>query len=269
MAQVLVLIIRCETKDNNNNIQQLEKIFKSPYFVTQVIDIETLNDYNVNTLPTHKHPDRDMEKFYMKKALDYSAEGPYVRNEFGTIESHYSWTNLPVLVIKDSSIALASHISDHIQKVMNAETTADLYFLSTWNDKCSKYTDVTDLSAVKWTQQPTSCQAVIYRPEARDRIRSRVDEFRQSFGELLNSQIQFKKLTAVAFIPNLIGFDINLATANSDYQKLNACTAVSSSDDESSNMTAYLWIIVLTVIIVFIAWALIQPNQPIVIIKQV
>lgn len=269
MASVLVIIVTGESKSCDTNIENLKWIFSDPYFTVQVCAVEPPpNIPSSSTLTQEEY----VCNYNFRKVLTYAAEGPYVE---GTLKPLYQWSKLPVLVVKDSSVSNVTPagtttgekgeiagMPGRIKTALNKAQQADLYFLTVWNDFCNLYTDVDHLSSIdrgstlKWTVSPTATQAVMYTPSARDYFREALVTATTSLSVLINSVLQQGNLLAAAFVPNLIDFDISLATSNSDYSKLNACAPVSTSSSGDNTVATILWFIVVIVLVILVAWAM-------------
>src|SRR5579871_3558737 len=107
-ASVLVIILQCETKSSDKNIANLKSAFSDPYFVVQVCSVDPPSD-----IPDSKFITKEqyIENFFMYKVLSYAQEGPYVTKGSDTVEAQRWWVNIPVIIVKDSSI---SNIDDSI-----------------------------------------------------------------------------------------------------------------------------------------------------------
>ncbi len=243
--QVLVIILQCETKPCDTNIATISKCFSDPYFQVQVCAVETPGNIN------------NLENYYLRKALTYAAEGPYTKE----LTPLKQWSHLPCLIIKDSSI---SNISDpkimklRVQTAIDTVQQADLFFLCKWNDTCDKYTDVSSDKQLKWTLQPTATQAILFRPNGRDLIKTELETSTLAAADVINSQIVKKKVMATVFVPNIIDFDIDLATSAADYYKLNECAVQTTATTNSTSSSAIIWFFVLLFIILLVAWTMIQ-----------
>lgn len=272
-ASVLVIILQCETKACDANIANLKWAFSDPYFTVQVCVVDPpTNIVSSKTLTEAQY----IENYNMRKALNYAAEGPYTTNSEGGIEAQSWWNKKPVIIIKDSSItnltptgfsrsdieeAIIGGIKRRIRTALDKATGADLFFLCKWNDACDKYVDVQGASdrgsSLKWSMQPTATQAVMYSPTCRDYTRETLMKTTLPVSDLLNSEINQGNLLATVFVPNIIDFDIDLATSNDDYAKLNECAPVQGDPASTSNSTI-VWLILIIILVVLVAWALIQ-----------
>ena len=331
-ASVLVIILQCETKPCDKNIINLKWIFSDPYFTVQVCSV----DFPTN-IPTIKTltPQQYVENYFMKKALTYAAEGPYIPNTVGKLEPQFWWSKNPVIIVKDSSISnitstgklnslklnnklsnklnsnklsneklsddkiedtlldnkeVENKLFDNKEVENNSDTfddiddeiiggmkrriklaleranEADLFFLCKWNDACNKYTDVEGGnnvnygSSLKWSVQPTATQAIMYTATARDYIRDHLSKSIIPLGDTLNINIAKGDLLATVFVPNIIDFDIELATSNEDYNKLNECAPVPSTSQSNNNAASLIWFAVVLLLMILVAWALVQLN---------
>lgn len=275
-ASVLVIILQCETRPCDENISNLKWVFSDPYFTVQVCSVDPPQT-NMTVSKTLTH-DQYMENYRMRKALTYAAEGPYIPktsnplspNLYGTLEPKYWWSKIPVIIVKDSSIsnvvpgdnASIGGMKRRIKVALEKAQQADLFFLCKWNDACNKHTDIEGNidhgSKLKWSVQPTATQAIMYTPSSRNYIRTSLMTSNISFSELLNTNISQGKLMATVFVPNIIDFDVDLATSNADYAKLNECAPVPTNTDNNNNVAPVIWFIILIILMILVAWMLIQ-----------
>ena len=261
-AAILVLIIKGDTRACNSNIEDLQTLFSEPYFAVQVCSVEEPKEF-----PVHKTLTRSqyLENYTMRKLLTYAAEGPYdIDDNIEVIEGRqtatscqYWWANLPVIIIRDSSI---SHISpanmrQQIATALQRIPTADLLFLCKWCDNCHKYQDI-EGTTLKWSMRPTAAQAVLYTPAARDYFRKSLLTASVHISNNINDAVSRKVMKAAVFMPNIIDFDVNLATANDDFIKLNQCVAV-TEESSTINWITVAWVIVILLAVIFVAWLLI------------
>lgn len=219
-AVIFVIILMCESRKGDQNKSKLLKIFSDPYFVVQTLEVGKSEENSSPILLIKDH----RENLRMRKALEFSQK---------------EHKNLPCLIIKDSSVTLleTSKIKELIKESFVKANTADLIFLCKWKDNCERYLDIEGTN-MKWTQQPTATQAIIYKPNARDLILSAFEDMKVPLGSYLNNTVKERKLKAVIYTPNVFNFDINLANTNSDYEKLAECATEVASSDKSS----YTWI---------------------------
>lgn len=280
-ASVLVIILQCETKSCDANIANLKWAFSDPYFTVQVCAVDPPPPVAATKTLTQA---QYIENYNMRKALTYAAEGPYIANSDGVVEPQNWWNTIPVIVIKDSSItnltpfglknngdidveeAIIGGMKRRIRIALERAQQADLFFLCKWNDACDKYVDVDGASNVnhgsslKWSTQPTATQAIMYKTDGRDFIRETLSKSTVPLSDVLNSHIARGDILATVFVPNIIDFDIDLATSNGDYAKLNECAPPQSTTEGTTNAAAFVWLILIIIAVVLVAWALIQLN---------
>ena len=281
---VLVIILKCDKKLKETNINNLQWVFSDPYFITQVKSFEPSQKPLVSVdgidTPILTNPNiAYTENYCMYQALKYAAEGPYVINADGSITKKGLWTNLPVIIVKDNSVSnitpsgitnssrdkIIGGMKNRIQIALQKAQSADLYYLARWNDNCTKNTLVAGTesidkgSSLQWTIKPTATQAIMYTPKSRDIVSNALCTMNSniSLSDYLNSAIYDRKFIATAFVPSIISFDTNLATSQTDFNKLNECFPVSTDKPTTSN-TSLIWLIVLILIVILVASALIQ-----------
>ncbi len=270
-GSVLVLILQCETKSCDSNINNLKFVFSDPYFIVQVCAVE-----EPPSIPTSSQLTEDeyKENYCMRKALLYASEGPYITNTSNVSQPQYQWTNLPCLIVKDSSVSNITPTSDssnlfiggmpyRIQVALTSAPQADLCYLCKWADKCQQYTDVDNItsinhgSSLKWTTSPNGTQAIMYMPKTRDFVQEALITSTIPLDALLNGYVSQGQLLSTTFVPNIIDFDIQLATSNADYAKLNECDPTGSNSTTTQSVSSYIWFIIIVCVILLVAWSLI------------
>lgn len=243
-GSVLVIILNYNTKQCNNNISNLKWLFSDPYFVVRVYTIYS---------PTKIINSSLIDNYYMKKALKYAAE-----------VDKASWKNIPCIIIKDDSVShlypdhavTSNGIKSRISSALIKAPSADLLFLCKWNDQCEKYEDIIkNDSTIKWSTKPTSTQAILYKPHTRELILNLLKNSSVTLGDLLNSQIQNKKIKSLVFVPNLISFDISLATSSLDYNKVNECqNQIQTAPATDSTTTIFAWFAGFVILLCIVCW---------------
>ena len=276
-GSVLVVILKGETKPCDNNIQNLKWVFSDPFFTVQVCEVKPPPDIPINSPLTEAEY---IENYVMRQALTFAAEGPYVINADGTRQPEFCWTQLPCIIVKDSSVSnvtpQGTTIFDHpdpddnfiggmkerIQVALDQASQANLYFLHTYRDKCDIYVDVKGVgniakgSTLKWTVQPNSLQAIMYTPATRDFVRNALVTSNVALNVFLNKEIALGNLLAVTFVPNIIDFDIDLAVTSNDFEKMDKCERVFSQADQSEG-SSFIWFAIIVALVILVAWALI------------
>jgi len=236
---MLILIINEYTKQSNNNLQHIKDLFTDEYYITKVVQFP-------DTAPGPNGTN------FIHKCLLFAQSG-----------DNNKYQNMPVLIIKDNNITNLNkeQIKSKIKTVLHSDIKADLYYLSVYNDQCDKYIEVSEETDgennIVWTKNPTSTQATIYTPKGRDHILSLLND-KSDISLLINDQLIKSKLTAQAFIPNIINFDLELATSNSDYIKCNQCNPTVTTTSNEQNMMIMLWVIILIILVLLMAWAVFQ-----------
>lgn len=235
---VLVLIIKCETRNCDKNIEHLKWVFSDPYFHVELID---------NT--------GEEENKLMTNALKYSLTHKY--------------HDKPCIIIKDSSVSniqpgFDGGITDRIKKALIKANTAHLFFLCKWNDACEKHVDVSpndpfESPKLKWSVKPTATQAIMYRPHGRDFILNSLINSKDRMETILNNSISDGKLLATVFVPNVIDFDTDLARTKSDYLKLNECSK--TSENTQTTQYSVLLILIILGIILCVSWMILSRSS--------
>ncbi len=241
---VLVIILIGDTRPCDTNIDNIKEKFNDPYFIVTTYSSESENE-NTNML----------------KALEYSSKGPYSINSIGDKVSLNLWTKLPVIIIKDSSVIMIEKdiLKYKIEYLLTNMSDANLFFLCKWNDTCDKYVDVENNTSMKWSFNATSTQAILYKHNTRNYVMRKLRSTKLLFSDLLNVSLSKKKLKGIVFIPNLVEYDINLATSRLDYIKLNQCVSLKESATNDDTITM-AWIIIVVLAIVFLAMFLLSYN---------
>jgi hypothetical protein len=277
---VLVIILKCDKKLKETNVNNLKWVFSDPYFITQVKMFEPKPLVDANDTPILTNPNiAYTENYCMYQALTYAAEGPYIINADGSITKEGLWTNLPVIIVKDNSVSnitpsgitnssqdkIIGGMKNRIQIALQKAQSADLYYLARWNDNCAKNTLVAGTesidkgSSLQWTIQPTATQAIMYTPKSRDIVSNALCTMASniSLSDYLNSSIYDRKFVATAFVPSIISFDTNLSTSQTDYNKLNECFPTPTDKPTTTNNNL-IWLIVVLLLVILVASALIQ-----------
>lgn len=238
-GSVLVLLLRCETKQCDRNIEHLKEIFSDPYFIIQVQVVNKKIDVPDDKLEYEQY----VENFYMYEMLKYAAQG---------------WNKLPVIIIKDSSVCNLDHTTNmkkRIKTALEKAKKADLFFLCKWGDACDKHIDVEGTS-LKWSKKPTATQAIMYTPNTRDYVLEKLLTAKTTLSELLNANIAKEQLSATVFQPNIIDYDINMAVTQNDFAKLNECDT--NNQVANADNTYIVWIVIIVLIIFIIMGFVIQ-----------
>jgi hypothetical protein len=266
-GSVLIIILQCETKASDNNINNLKWAFSDNYFTVQICTVDP-----PNKIVTSKYMTKEqyLENYYMYKVLSYAAEGPYITNTQGILEPQFWWNKIPVIIVKDSSITyvppnqttdsnnkIISSMKHRIKIALESAKTADLFFLCKWNDDCDKYVDIENTN-LKWSTKPTATQAIMYTPKSRDSVVNSLTKINVGYSEFLNNNISKGNFLATVFVPNIINYDINLATSNTDYIKANECAPITATQDPTNNTAAIVWVSIFIFLIIVVAIIVLQ-----------
>jgi hypothetical protein len=270
-GEVLVLILtNFESRQCDPNVSKLERLFSDPYFIVKKCCVQHISPKPKSNPLTEL---QWAENYRMRKALEYAALGP--TNSDATlrnIKQSREWENMPVVVVKDSSISVLSPdlMRDHIMYVRESVPNADLHFLTVWGDSCSTYQSVKSDGSEKadtganlvWTVNPNSAQAVMYTPSARDYVSDKLFDSTVPLVSLFDLFLSpggpscGRSLKATACVPNVVNFDISLATSTSDYYKLNQCET-NATKQKGTAATGFIWFLVIVGLILFVGYCLI------------
>jgi hypothetical protein len=262
-ASVLVIILQSEATPHTENINNLKWFFSDPYFTVQVCRVDPPGQIvagkNLNT-------SQYLENYYMRKALAYAGEGPYINGSDNKISPQRWWTKLPCIIVKDNSISnlipstrkLSSRnflggIKKRIKTALERAKEADLFFLCKWDDNCEIYKN-SNLSP-KRSNLSTSTQAIMYTPLSRDFIRDSLMKVKLPLSDYLNLNISEGNLLATVFVPSIIDFDMNLITPPQNYETMNEHLSPQLSQPVT---TTAVWLIIVIVFIALIIWAVLQ-----------
>lgn len=242
MAEILVLIIRTTTQTDQKHIKDLQKLFSDPFFETRIVNTGVNNGIS--------------DKQNIPQIL-------------ASIEN--KWDNKNVVVIYDTSISYLSSedMKNMISTALN-KTKADVYFLCSWDDPCTKYTDASQdrryplKGMLQQTFNGKVNQANMYTYYARQIITRKIPMtngrmFDEDFLSGLSTAVANNNLRAITWVPNIVDFNIEVATSHMDLNKLNKCIAVNTNTISSANTTAtYVWFFIMIILVIILAWALIK-----------
>jgi len=295
-ASVLVIILQCESKSCDNNIVNLKWVFSDPYFTVQVCAVDSPPNVPVSKTITQAQYQENycMRKAltYAAEGPYITNSQGVIEAQFWwskipvIIVKDSSVSNITPTGKTDIACSTRSssgtldmtnvdHKKNHddniiggmkrrIKVALNKARQADLFYLCKWYDACDKYVDVTGVgnidhsSTLKWSVQPTSTQAIMYTPSSRDHVRESLVGATVPLSDFLNNNIAQGNLLATVFVPNIIDFDIDLATSNNDYAKLNECAPVTTDSDTTSSAASFIWFALIVTLVIIVAWALIQ-----------
>jgi hypothetical protein len=177
----------------------------------------------------------------------------------------------PLIIVKDSTICVADPqtISDIITSTLalsGSKETFHLCYLCKWMDKCQLYSNRKSIpgtmATVVQTQSPHGIQAILFTPQGRDTILGKIPmnngqrfQGRDSLSETFNREIVAGNLTALCIVPNLMEYDIRLASRDCDYLKSNSCAPIPVLRQQSSSINIYVAFIIVVILLVVLVWA--------------
>lgn len=213
---ILVIILKGETKQGDGHIKRLKLQFSESCFTFHVLDCESLDD-----------------------TIRYQLALKYAKHEYKSFHC---------LIMKDSSLIMIDDIKKYIDDAIKLQT--DLFFLCKYQDACHQYTRVEHYHHLKKTYSSTATQAIMFNPKARDIMIKQLSN--QSIGDVLYNQLNKNHLSGLVTIPNIVHFDINLASSNDDYYKLNECALIKSDVIETTDSTNITWMVLIIILILFL-----------------
>jgi hypothetical protein len=231
---VLVSIVKHWTHPMDKNIGRIQRAFSSNYFITTIFD-EPVPD-NVT----------DVQSYLILGALS---------------KAKNRYPHLPVIVIMDNSVTNVKDMERRISTALSSAPNAGLFYLTKWMDTCSAYSYIEDSidngSAFAWTKNPSGAQCILYMPSTRDSLITTLSSSDQSVSTILNTWVVQEKVRATTFVPNIVDFDIELATTTDQFLFLNECSNVPPQSTDNSALSVVYFIIAIGVVILF-AWAFIS-----------
>lgn len=250
MSVLVLVLVGFESRPCDPNVKNLEILFSDPYFMFKKLRVQQISPKPGG----RSSPLTDVqwsENYRIRKALDYAAR---------------EFRDLPVLVLKDSSVSWLSYqmMKERVEHLLTIKS--DLHFLTVWDDWCQEYQTAKnergeECHGVVWSKHPSSTQAVIYTPESRDYVRHKLIDTKLPLGKLFNKWVRGSRgtegemLRATACVPNLIDFDITLSTSVQDHQKLNQCGIWQGSDSDST--TNLIWFLVIVALMLTVGYCII------------
>lgn len=233
MDGILVLIVKEHTKASDGNIKRLKRLFSSEIFRVKTVSVEGKREDNVDLFLT---------------VLRYSL----------------SQTEGGVIVVRDRSVSYLSPRQME-EKVKSVPKRADLFFMTKWGDRCNTYKDVEGADgSIKWSSSVTSDHAVFFSREGRKKILDTLDHKIKKISDRdskkvfsLKDVVDDAQVLRCVSSPNVIDFDVNLATSNADFEMINECSPV-PKEEEVSQTAAVVWFVIFIVLIVLLAWLVIE-----------
>lgn len=239
--KVIVYIIRDEHHEDHRS--KVKSIFHSDHFIIEMPEIPLNEDLGSER----------REAYQVGWSLSDAKE---------------KYKNYPVLILKDSSLCVADKFT--VYDVIFSSLKSGkfhVFYLCKWNDKCHLYSRKQKVkgsnSHIVKTQSPYGIQALLFTPEGRDVIIGskpmKNGEFfraRNSLSKSLNKNIAKGYIDAFCVVPNLIAYDIGLASDDKDFLKLNECAPILRFNSETNGaVNVYIAVIIIFILLVIIIWA--------------
>jgi hypothetical protein len=165
-----------------------------------------------------------------------------------------STENKPLLLVLDTSMSNLSpnNMAEKVNSALTLAPTASIYYLSKWLDDCAKLRVVSSQDPqLKWCAAPQGTQALILPVTTQKLITSSQGT---SIEDIITPLLNSGKLTAVCYTPNIIFFNITLATKDSDVEKLNECDYYGDPDPNTNNSAGYVWLTLIFLVVLVVAW---------------
>lgn len=167
-----------------------------------------------------------------------------------------SYKSSHAIVVMDTSVSYLAPevIRDRITTALTKAPDADIHYLCKWKDNCAKYHSVGNSNVMKWSTNPHGLQAVLLPPKTRDIILRKARLSDGNFFEVediahsLTKAIRENLLKATVFVPNIVEFDVNMATSNKDFERLNQC----QEEEQKRGSSTWTWVIVFALLLLFI-----------------
>lgn len=150
------------------------------------------------------------------------------------------------LILKDNSLVDASSIHEHLKRCLTVK--ADCYFLCAWGDECWRYRKVKD--NMYFSSSCVATQAVIFQPHAARYLLEKLTP-KRTVGVILGAAIKEHEWKCIVFYPNVVHFDVQMATDNQDYHKLNRCLFLEQEESET-NTSYIIWVILIVILVIFL-----------------
>jgi hypothetical protein len=256
-TQVYVIILRCDARSNEAHVDNLKALFSNPAFIIEVLEVL---------------PPSGASKPTSTMSTQNLIELHCVTEALMTAATRHP--ELPVVVIKDSSISVASPdvIARNVLKPIQQNVDFDIYYLCKWMDECQKYSNVNiaeeTISGPRlvWTQSPNGIQALLFTVNGREVVLGRrpmrngqTFKVDKPLSSALRDQIANGAIKALSIFPNLVEFDISLATSNADYLRTSQCRPVVNNGPMVTNSPAgIVWFTLIVLLVLLIAWAMIR-----------
>lgn len=218
---ILVIIINCYTKECDSNLNNLIKNFNDPLFKVSLLKVS--DDSKLNN-----------ENEHFIQALSFASEQKY---------DYY-------LIIKDNNICTTTKLAKRIKSALTIKS--DIYFLASYQDACHLYQH-THNKYIKYTLNCAATQAFLITSKLNKLLLEDLTITKKGLDKILKKRIKNNSIKAAVFYPTLITFDVNTATSNEDYKKLNLCMDIKDCNEEKDDTVTMVWIIIFVALILFLA----------------
>jgi hypothetical protein len=175
--------------------------------------------------------------------LDCKTQDDTIHYRAALMMASTKYEHYPCLIIKDSSLINKINIKKILLTILSL---SDIGFLCQYQGQCHQYFNVDDYPQLKWTTSAFATQAILLTPRAVSLLLKDLKNIKES---LLKAQ---KELKAIVCTPNIVHFDINLATSNEDFYKLNECAFILKDDDQIDHSTNMVWLFLIIILILFL-----------------
>ena len=256
---VLVIILNGYTRENDHHLDNLTHLFDDDYYYIKILDVHDMSEqeqYNIALKCARSSQHKNQSK-----------------------HSH-------ILIIKDNSI---SHYDKNIikHKIQKAlKQGSDCYFLCSYQDVCHRFVNIED--DMYHVPYASATQALLIKYDVCKKLyecikkcgingmnginnnRSDISDINNisdksnisninnisnnindGISQLLTHCIEEHQLKCVVFLPNIIEYDLFLATSHADYEKMNRCAAIIYEDECNNNNM--IWVILIVILIIFLA----------------
>lgn len=202
-----------------------------------------------------------------------------------------------VIVCKDTAVAVATSrtIYDVIEKTIEHSSTSnanqfDIFYLANWADRCDLYTNERNVGerglVIVNTVSPNGALCLMFSPEGRKKfLRVFKDGIpkdpagSRSLGYHLHNRVGSRsniskhphngttigeRFYATTSSPTLLNFDMHNRTSDADFAKSAECRSVPPAEmgpsrvESSSSRMAFFWFVIVTIIVIAVAWLLIR-----------
>ena len=208
---VYVIIVNV-TRECDNHIKCLEHLFSSSFYTVEVID-------------GHRCTEHEMMVQAVKMARRQDDD---------------------VLIIQSNSICYKEDIQHDVEQVL--EANADIVSLCAYQDDCHRYRHFDD--TMFYVDTIASTQALLLKHHVVELFYQEL-KIHESVAVALDKMIQNNQYKCMVMLPNVIEFDMRLATSNEDYLKLNRCRIIQEEETEAT-ASEIVWVVLIAILLIFL-----------------